>query len=183
LLIHNKCLPHKVCQEPHENLTSRRHEFWNNNSWWQILLGHLVCWLFFGRMWHFITSITKVLHTAQLKLFPRISIGRIIDIIIHRWVDNIRMDLQELGCGYMEWTGLSQGSDRWRTLVSAVMNLRVPWNAGNFLTSCKLVSFSRRTLQNGVSKYNSHIYASVPQVASKFATCTLTRYIVLPWVL
>ena len=39
----------------------------------------------------------------------------------------------------------------WRTLVSAVMNLRVPWNAGNFLTSCKPVSFSRRTLHHGVS--------------------------------
>ena len=43
-----------------------------------------------------------------------------------RWVDNIRMDLQEVGCGYMEWTGLAQDRDRWRTLVSAVMNLRVP---------------------------------------------------------
>ena len=42
-----------------------------------------------------------------------------------RWVDNI-MDLQEVGCGYMEWIGLAQDRDRWRTLVSAVMNLRVP---------------------------------------------------------
>ena len=40
-------------------------------------------------------------------------------------------------------------------LVSVVMNLRVPWNAGNFLTSCKPVSFSRRTLHHGVSKYCS----------------------------
>ena len=44
----------------------------------------------------------------------------------HRWVDNIRMDLQEVGCGYMDWIGLVQDRDRWRTLVSAVMNLRVP---------------------------------------------------------
>ena len=43
-----------------------------------------------------------------------------------RWVDNIRMDLQEVGCGYMDLTGLAQDRDRWRTLVSAVMNLRVP---------------------------------------------------------
>jgi len=43
-----------------------------------------------------------------------------------RWVDNIRMDLQEMGCGYMDWIGLAQDRDRWRTLVSAVMNLRVP---------------------------------------------------------
>ena len=69
-----------------------------------------------------------------------------------RWVDNIRMDLQEVGCAYMDWIGLAQNRDRWRTLVSAVMNLRVPWNAGNFLTSCKPVSCSRRTLHHGVSK-------------------------------
>ena len=70
-----------------------------------------------------------------------------------RWVDNIKTDLQEVGCGYMDWIGLAQDRDRWRTLVSAVMNLRVPWSAGNFLASCKPVSFSRRTLHHGVSKY------------------------------
>ena len=43
-----------------------------------------------------------------------------------RWVDNIRVDLQEVGCGYMDWIGLAQDRDSWRTLVSAVMNLRVP---------------------------------------------------------
>jgi len=43
-----------------------------------------------------------------------------------RWVDNIRMDLQEVGRWYMDWIGLAQDRDRWRTLVSAVMNLRVP---------------------------------------------------------
>ena len=43
----------------------------------------------------------------------------------HGWVDNIRMDLQEVGCGYMDWIGLAQDRDRWRMLVSAVMNLRV----------------------------------------------------------
>ena len=43
-----------------------------------------------------------------------------------RWVDNIGMDLQDVGCGYMDWIGLAQDRDRWRTLVSAVMNLRVP---------------------------------------------------------
>ena len=43
-----------------------------------------------------------------------------------RWVDNIRMDLQEVGCGYMDWIGLVQDRDRCQTLVSAVMNLRVP---------------------------------------------------------
>ena len=64
----------------------------------------------------------------------------------HRWVDNIRMDLCEVECGYMDWIGLAQDRDRWRTLVSVAMNLRVPWNVGNFLTS-----FSRRTLHHGVS--------------------------------
>jgi len=43
-----------------------------------------------------------------------------------RWVDKIRMDLQEVECGYMDWIGLAQDRDRWRMLVSAVMNLRVP---------------------------------------------------------
>ena len=41
-----------------------------------------------------------------------------------RWVD--RMDLQEVGCGYMHWIGLAQDRDRWRMLVSVVMNVRVP---------------------------------------------------------
>jgi len=43
-----------------------------------------------------------------------------------RWVGNIRMDLQEVGCGYMDWIGLAQDRDSWRKLVSAVMNLWVP---------------------------------------------------------
>ena len=43
-----------------------------------------------------------------------------------RCVDKIRMDLQEVGCGYMDWIGLAQDRVEWRTLVSVVMNLRVP---------------------------------------------------------
>ena len=43
-----------------------------------------------------------------------------------RWADNIRTDLQEVGCVYMDWIGLAQDRERWRTLVSVVMNLRVP---------------------------------------------------------
>jgi len=43
-----------------------------------------------------------------------------------RWVDNISMDLQEVGCGYIDWIGLAQDRNSWRTLVSTIMNLRVP---------------------------------------------------------
>jgi hypothetical protein len=52
-----------------------------------------------------------------------------------RWKDNIKMDLQDVGRGGMDWIKLAQDRDRWRALVNTVMNLRVPYNAGNFLTS------------------------------------------------
>jgi len=43
-----------------------------------------------------------------------------------RWEDNIRMDLREVGCGCVDWMELAEDRDRWRALVSAVINLRVP---------------------------------------------------------
>ena len=43
-----------------------------------------------------------------------------------RWKDNIKMDVQEVGCGGMDWFDLAQDRDRWLALVNAVMNLRVP---------------------------------------------------------
>ena len=43
-----------------------------------------------------------------------------------RWEDNIKMDLQEVGCEGMDWIELAQDKDRWRVLVNAVMNIRVP---------------------------------------------------------
>jgi hypothetical protein len=52
-----------------------------------------------------------------------------------RWQDNIKMDLQKVGCRCMGWIDMAQERYRWRTVVNAVMNLRVPKNAGNFLTS------------------------------------------------
>jgi hypothetical protein len=67
----------------------------------------------------------------------------------HRWEDNIKMDLQEVGVlTGLKWLRIETG----RTFMNAVMNLRVPENAGNFLASCKLVSFSRRTVLCGVNK-------------------------------
>ena len=53
----------------------------------------------------------------------------------HRWEDNNKMDLQELGCGCVDWIELAQDRDRCRAVVNVVMNLRVLYNAGNFLTS------------------------------------------------
>jgi hypothetical protein len=44
----------------------------------------------------------------------------------HRWEDNIKMDLQKVGCGGMAWTELAQDRDRWRALVTGVMSFRVP---------------------------------------------------------
>ena len=52
-----------------------------------------------------------------------------------RCEDNIKMDLEEVGWGCGDWMELVQDRDRWRALVSTVMNLRVPKNGGNFLTS------------------------------------------------
>jgi len=70
----------------------------------------------------------------------------------HRWEGNIKMDLQKVGCGNMDWIELIQDRDWWRVLVDALMNLWVQQNAGNFLTSWKPVSFSRRILLHEVSK-------------------------------
>jgi hypothetical protein len=43
-----------------------------------------------------------------------------------RWVENIKMDLGEVGCGDVDWIGLAQDRNRWRALVNSVLNLRVP---------------------------------------------------------
>jgi len=52
-----------------------------------------------------------------------------------RWEDDIKMDIQEMGREGMDWIELAQDRDRLQALVNAVMNLRIPYNAGNFLTS------------------------------------------------
>jgi hypothetical protein len=61
-----------------------------------------------------------------------------------RWVDNIKMELRELGWDSMDWINLTQGMDQWRALVNTVMNLRVPKNAGKFLSGWAIASFSGR---------------------------------------
>ena len=60
-----------------------------------------------------------VLHMGEERGVYRVLVGkperrRPLGRPRHRWVDNIRMDLQELGCGYMDWIGLAQDRDRWR---------------------------------------------------------------------
>jgi hypothetical protein len=52
-----------------------------------------------------------------------------------RWEDNIKMDLSEIGFGDVDWINWAQDRDRWQALVNTVMNLLVPKNAWNFLTS------------------------------------------------
>jgi hypothetical protein len=53
-------------------------------------------------------------------------LGRIpLERLRHRWEDNVKMDLKEVGCGGKDWIKLSQDRDRWQTLVNAVMNLWV----------------------------------------------------------
>jgi hypothetical protein len=44
----------------------------------------------------------------------------------HRWMDNIKMDLREIRCDYMDWIDLARDRDQWRALVSTVMNVRIP---------------------------------------------------------
>jgi hypothetical protein len=61
-----------------------------------------------------------------------------------RWMDNIKMDLREIGWDGMDWIDLAQDRDQWRAFVNTVMNLRVPYNAGEFLSSYTIGGFSRR---------------------------------------
>jgi len=70
-------------------------------------------------------------HTGEWRGIYRVLVGkpegkRPLGRPRSRWEDNIKMDLQEVGCGGMDWIELAQDRDRWQALVDAVMNLRVP---------------------------------------------------------
>jgi hypothetical protein len=52
-----------------------------------------------------------------------------------RWEGNIKMDVQEVGYEGMDWIDLAQDRERWRALVNVLMNVRVLYNVGNFMTS------------------------------------------------
>jgi hypothetical protein len=59
-------------------------------------------------------------------------------------VDNIKIDLREIGWDGMDLIVLAQDRDQWRALVNTVMNLRVPYNSGKFLSVCTIGGFSRK---------------------------------------
>ena len=72
-----------------------------------------------------------VAHMGEKRGIYRVLVGkpegkRPLGTPRHRWEDNIQIDLQEVGCGGMDWIELAQDKDRWQALVTVVMNLRVP---------------------------------------------------------
>jgi hypothetical protein len=62
----------------------------------------------------------------------------------HRLVDNIKMDLRDTEWDGMDWIDLAHDMDQWRALMNTVMNIPIPQNAGKFLNSYIISSFSRR---------------------------------------
>jgi hypothetical protein len=63
----------------------------------------------------------------------------------HRWLNNIKMNLREMGWDGVDWIDMAQDRDQWRALVNTVLNLRVPKNVGKFLSGCTIGGSSRRT--------------------------------------
>jgi hypothetical protein len=67
------------------------------------------------------------------------------------WVDNIKMDLREIGWDGMDWTDMTQDRDQWTAPVNTIVSLWVPQIVGKFLSSCTTSSLCRRSHLHGVS--------------------------------
>jgi hypothetical protein len=81
---------------------------------------------------------------AYMILVGKTEGRRLLGIPRRRWVDNIKLDLREIAWDDMDWVDLAQDRDRGRAFVNTVMNLRIPQNAGKFLSGCTIGSFSTR---------------------------------------
>jgi hypothetical protein len=68
-----------------------------------------------------------------------------------RWIDNIKMDLLEIGWGGLDWIDLAQDRDKWIALVNAVMNLRVPKHAGKLSSDYIICGLSSSSQSHRVS--------------------------------
>jgi hypothetical protein len=68
-----------------------------------------------------------------------------------RWIDNTKMGLLEIGLSVVDWIGLAQDRYRWRALVNAVMNIRVPYNTGQLPSGCTTGGLSSGTQLHRVS--------------------------------
>jgi hypothetical protein len=91
-----------------------------------------------------------------------------------RWVDNIRMDLGEVGWSDVDWTGLAQNRNRRRALVNSVLNLRVPKNAGKLssgLTSSGLCAAER----DRHSSRQCVLYCSRTETDRQYTDCAAER--------
>jgi hypothetical protein len=68
-----------------------------------------------------------------------------------RWIDNIKMDILEIGLSVVDWVGLAEDRYRWRALGNLIMNLRVPKNAGKLSSGCTTCGLSSGTQLHIVS--------------------------------
>ena len=112
-------------------------------------------------------NIVEVLKSRRMRWAGRLALmgeGRVVHSVLvgkpegkrplgrprRRWEVNIKMDLQEVGGGCGDWMELAQDRDRWRALVSTVVNLRVPKMRGIVYLAAEPISFSRRALLHGL---------------------------------